>query len=63
MAFFVNYRAYKYDGHDFVELATEADVLALLNKHASNPDFEFEVVEGHRVNFEPVSVATQYQRK
>ena len=61
--YFVFYSTEKYEADAEAELETEEQVIALLNEHAGNPDFTFKVIEGRRVEFEPVSVATQYRRK
>lgn len=62
MQFFVRYSTFKYESDDKV-FDNESKVIEFLNSHASNPDFKFDVIQGSRVIFEPVSVATQYRRK
>lgn len=63
MRWFVFYKTYEYDSHTLEQFDDENLVIALLNKHAGNQDFEFTVVRGDEIKFEPVSVATQYRRK
>lgn len=64
MRFFVRYSTGKYDGWSFQELPhSEQCVIDFLNLYASNPEFAFEVIEGRRVEFEPVQVATQFRKK
>lgn len=63
MRYFVSYVTGLHDSSVDVEFATEQQVIELLNRHAANPDFKFDVIQGHRVIFEPVSVATQYRKK
>ena len=61
--FFVRYSTAQYEGDSTEEFRTEQEVVAFLNKHASSPDFKFDVIQGQRVVFEPVSIATQYRKK
>jgi hypothetical protein len=62
MPYFVTFSTGRYDGEQTEMLESEQLVIELLNRHAGNPEFKFDVIEGHRVMFEPVTVAVQYQR-
>jgi hypothetical protein len=63
MKYFVSYRTDQYDPYCTEEFERESEVIDFLNKHAGNPDFSFSVIQGRRVEFEPVKVATQYRVK
>lgn len=63
MRFFVRYSTAQYEGESEEVFSTVDEVLAFLNKHAANPDFRFQVIEGRLVEFEPITVAKAYRRK
>ncbi len=62
MKFFVWYSTGKYDPPELKEFDDEAEVLKLLRTYAGNPSFEFKVIQGSEIKFEPVSVATDFRR-
>lgn len=63
MKFYVRYQTYRYEGYSDEVFDTIEDVVKFLNQHASNPDFDFMVIEGRLVYFEPVEVVKAYRRK
>ena len=62
MKWFVWYDTGEYHP-EFREFDTEEQVLELLNRYAHIPEFTFEVIEGRKVEYKPVQVATNYERK
>ena len=62
MKYYIYWSSGRYEGQNFDTFDTEKDVLAFLNAHATNTDFDFRVVEGREVKFKPVSVVQAYQK-
>lgn len=62
MTFFVRISTGPYDGELDYEFEALQLVEELLNAHAGNSQFKFTVIEGKKVDFEPVTVVTKYQR-
>ena len=61
--YYVRYSVGKYDGEwneDFVDIA---QVEALLSRHATNPEFTFDVIYGERIEFEPTEIVKAYRVK
>lgn len=62
MKFFVWWSTGPYEGQNFDEFETEAEVLELLNRYASITQFTFTVVWGKEVKFKPVNIVKAYER-
>jgi hypothetical protein len=60
--YFVWFSLDKLEPFELTELASEAEVVAFLNRHAGNAEFRFRVVHGNEVAFKAVTVATRYER-
>ena len=63
MRFYVTYSTARYEGDSKAVFDTIEEVLAFLNKRAENPDFDFSVIKGEIVEFEPAVTVKAYRRK
>lgn len=61
--YFVRYSVGRYDGDENVEFIDIAQVEGLLSRHATNPEFFFDVIYGERIEFEPAEVIKAYRVK
>ncbi len=62
MKFYVTYSTAKYEGPTDAVFETEEEVVAFLNQHAPNPDFNFTVIRGELINFVPAETVKSYRR-
>ena len=62
MSYFVWWSDQEYEHDQLTVCDTEAMVVTLLNAHAKSEHLQFVVVEGRRVEFKPIEVATRYVR-
>jgi hypothetical protein len=61
--YFVRYSTGKYDGENNEQFLDLDQVTDLLSKHATNPDFTFDVIYGERIEFEPTEIVKAYKPK
>ena len=61
--FYVKFETSMYAGMQLEKFETEEEVVEFLNSHASNPDFEFTVIQGYEVEFEPVEICKRFRKK
>lgn len=61
--YFVRWRIYKYDSYCHDEFESLDQVIALLTQNATNPNFEFDVIYGERIEFEPADIVKSYRVK